>query len=142
MRLQPVILVTLAAAVIFMLWPFGKQPEQPSEEIVKPAHMAYARLAGTTSAMSLDYKWKRKGTDAVADFVVENLNTFEVTNFDIVCYLFDKDAKATGQTTHPIQSKLANNSKASFADILFRDVEPRARQAICLIENAKPSVRF
>lgn len=104
--------------------------------------MAYARLAGTTSAMSLDYKWKRKGPDAVADFVVENLNTFEVTNFDIVCYLFDKNAKAAGQTTHSIQTKLASNSKASFAEILFRNVEPNSRQAICLIENAKPWVPF
>lgn len=142
MRLQPVILITLAAAVIFMLWPFGKQPEQPSEEIVKPAQMAYARLAGTTSAMSLDYKWRRKGPDAIADFFVENFNTFEVTNFDLVCYLFDKDAKEAGKITHFIQSKLASNAKAGFAGILFRDVEPRARQAICVIENAKPWVQF
>ena len=92
--------------------------------------------------MSLDYKWKRKGPDAVADFVVENFNKFEVTSFDVVCHLFDKDAKPVGETTHSIQIKLASNSKASFADILFRNVEPRSRQAICLIGNAKPWVQF
>lgn len=104
--------------------------------------MVFARLAGTTSAMSLDYKWKRKGPDALADFVVENFNKFEVTTFDLVCYLFDKNAKAVGETTHPIQTELASNSRASFAEILFRNVEPDSRQAICVIENAKPWVNF
>ena len=139
---MPAVLGTLTAVAIYVFWPSAKHSEPGIEEIVKPAQPAYARLAGTTSAMTLDYKWKRKGPDALADFVVENLNKFEVTSFDLVCHLFDKNAKAVGETTHPIQTKIASNSNASFADILFRNVEPNSRQAICLIGNAKPWVRF
>jgi|GEM_PF-6957308 len=104
--------------------------------------MVSIRLAGTTSAISLHYEWKRKGPDAIANFVVENFNTFEVTNFDIVCYLFDKDAKRVGETTHPIHTKLASDSKSAFAGILFRNVAPASRQAICEIINAEPWVQF
>jgi hypothetical protein len=92
--------------------------------------------------MAMDYKWKRRDADAIADFVIENFNTFEVTSFDIVCYLFDKDAKRVAETTHAIQTKLASDSKSSFVGILFRNVEPASRQAICQIKNAKPWVQF
>ena len=142
MRPIPAILGALTAIAIFFFWPSAKQTDSTPEEIVKPATMVSARIAGTTSAIALDYKWKRQGPDAVADLVVENLNKFEVTSFDFVCYLFDKDAKSVGEAKHAVQTKVASNAKSSFAGILFRNVEPNARQAICQIENAKPWVQF
>jgi hypothetical protein len=142
MRPIPAILGALAAIAIFFLWPSARSVEEPSDEIVKAPSMATIRLASTTTAMSLDYQWKRQGPDAVANFIIENFNTFEVTSFDIVCYLFDKDAKSVGESTHPIQRKLATNLKTSFNGVLFRNVEPSSRRAICTIANAKPWVQF
>jgi hypothetical protein len=141
MRILTGILGALTAIAIFAGWNAMRTTEAPNEELVKTPTLITVRLAGTESGMGIDYDWKRRGPDAVANFSVENANEFDVTSFDIVCYLFDKDAKRLGAVTHPVSSKLAAESKTAISGVLFRNVEPLSRAAICVIDNALPSVR-
>jgi hypothetical protein len=139
MRPIPAILGALTAIAIYFFWPFGK--ERPTEEIVKTPTIVTARLYGTTDYfVALEYDWKRHGPDAVANFSVENRNDFEVTSIVIACYLFDKDAKPAGTLKREIKSSLAANSKTSFSGVLFRNVEPHSRTAICDVDDALPKM--
>ena len=122
-------------------WFFVRSAETQNEETVKTPTLITVNIAGTESAMGIEYDWKRRGPDAVANFSIENANEFDVTSFEIVCYLFDKDAKRVGEVRHAVSSKLAANSKIAVSGILFRNVEPFSRTAICDIDKAIPSIR-
>jgi hypothetical protein len=141
MRIVTAVLGALTAIAIFAGWNALRTVEAPNEEHVKTPTLITVRLAGTESAMGIDYDWKRRGPDALANFSIENANEFDVTSYEVVCYLFDKDAKRLGEVRYPISSKLGAGSKTAISGVLFRNVEPLSRAAICQIDNALPSKR-
>jgi hypothetical protein len=133
--------MSAVAVAVFAGWQLQKSLESQSEERVKTPTMITVRLAGIESAMRVYYDWRRRGPDAVANFSIENANEFEIASFEIVCHLFDKDAKQLGKLKHKVHFKLAANSKTSLNEVLFRNVESSSRSAICDVDNALPDVR-